>query len=383
MKLISIFILYVLLSKNLIAESTPSLEKTIKSIQENAFYEMSDEEVYFAAIKGVLANIDKRNGTTSTSNDSPQKINQLMTPKSYKDFNQELKSQITGIGAMIEFDPKQGNPFPKVTSLFEGGAKKVGIQMGDLILKVDNKSVNQYSNLLQLITDIRGPINSQLTLTIWRDGAILKKTITRQKIHFSAIESRILDTQIGYLKLKVFNEKTYQDTLKALDNFEKKSLSKLIIDIRDCPGGLLSEGVKLMKLFSRNGDFLFKIKYKNKPEVSYTSDRDGRASAMKIVILTNGNTASIVEAFAHMMKNNKRGLLMGQTTLGKATAETVVPLSAGYAIKYTIAKLYDKDDKSWGNKGVTPHIPLPELEQASPSKEKDAVIALAQAYLQK
>lgn len=352
-------------------------EKTIGVIKKEALFDLSDEEIYKGALKGVLKLLDEK---VKGDKKKGRQVNVLLSPKQMKELRIDLEGEISGIGAVLTYKPEEGHKYPIVLDTIEGGgAKSAGLTAGDQILSIDGKKISQFKNFSEMIYAIRGPVNTKIKLTILRDGDLLNKKIRRKKIILPAVSMKPLTEKKALIKITNFSKKTYHQLLGILKNIKKKKISSLIVDLRVNMGGDLKEGIKVMKLFAKKDEILLNVLKTDQKKEVIKANEDGPFTKFKMVVIIGKSTMSMGEAFASFLKNKKEVLLIGQTTYGKGTVETLYDLKNGHKAKFTVGKLLDGKGSEWNNKGVEPHIKIP--NNGKQKKDKDFELELARKYL--
>ncbi len=280
------------------------------------------------------------------------------TPKEYKAFQTLTTGEFGGLGMIVTL--KDG--ILTVVSPIEGTpAMHAGIKPKDRIIKIDGKNTPGMT-LNKAVRLLRGKPNTTVKLTILRKGIhkpiIIK--ITRQIIHIKSVKSRMLKDKIGYIKILQFQENTGRNTRRALKKLESEGAKDLILDLRNNPGGLLDEAVKVSDLFLKHG-IIVSIKGRNPKDVTiFRAHNDGDEPTGNMIVLINGGSASASEIVTGALQDNKRAIIMGEQSFGKGSVQTLFPLSNGGALKLTTAKYYTPSGRSIQAIGITPDIIVPE-----------------------
>lgn len=309
----------------------------------NKFVELpKNDEIVYGAIRGMLSTLDPHSS--------------FMTPEEMKDFQQEAQGSFTGIG--IEISTKEG--VPVVVSPIEGTpAYQAGVQAGDQIIKIDDKSTKELS-LNETVKMIRGPKGSKIELTIYRESNKSTRTysIVRDLIPIRSVRSEILEPGYGYLRIVSFQGDTYNEALKALRGF--KDLKGLIIDVRNDPGGLLDQSVKVSGLFI-GPELVVETKGRMEDQnIKYTADTEMVLPVdCPIVVLVNEGSASASEIVAGALQDHKRALVVGAKSFGKGSVQTILPLPDGSGLRLTTARFYTPSGNSIQADGITPDVEVP------------------------
>ena len=304
-------------------------------IEENYPFEVDDNQLIEGAIKGMLRSLDP--------------YSDYYTPEESAEIYKNLYGSFGGIGITIE--EKDGYINIKDT-LKEQPAEKAGIKENDLIISVDNMDIIDLG-IEKVSTMIQGEKGTTVKLGVKRGSEVLTFNIERDTIVISPVKSEILENKIGYIKIEEFNSQTTMDTKKALKEFDNKNITKVILDLRDNPGGQLSQAVTISNLFVPKGDVVH-IKEKNKALLTHVSTLE--KSKYKLVVLVNENSASASEIVAGAIKDRKAGTLVGTRTFGKGIVQTLMPVDDGSIIKMTTAEYLTPNKISIHGKGIEPDI---------------------------
>ncbi len=280
------------------------------------------------------------------------------TPKEYKAFQTIATGEFGGLGMIVTLK----NNILTVVSPIEGTpAMRAGIKPKDRIIKINGKNTPGMT-LNKAVQLLRGKPDTSVELTILRKGIhkpIVTK-ITRQIIHIQSVKSKMLEDKIGYIKILQFQENTGRDTKRALKKLESKGAKDLILDLRNNPGGLLSEAVKVSDLFLKHG-IIVSMKGRNPKDVTiFRAHNDGNEPGGNMIVLINGGSASASEIVTGALQDDKRAIIMGERSFGKGSVQTLFPLSNGGALKLTTAKYYTPSGRSIQAVGITPDIVVPE-----------------------
>lgn len=322
-------------------------------LETHYFYETTESELIEGAIRGIFQALDENS--------------QYYTREEFQRLTEELSGEFIGIGVYIKED--KGSII--ISEPIKGGpAERVGLQAGDEIISVNGENVKGKS--LEEVTQlIKGEAGTTVKLGISRNNNRIYKNIKRAEIIINPVEFKILNDRIGYIKITQFNPHTYENVVSALREFDKKSITNIIIDLRNNPGGLLSEVVNILNLFIPEGPIVH-VKYKDNVEQTYYSNL--KKPKYKLAVLVNENSASASEIFAGAVKDTKVGTIIGVKTYGKGTVQNIIPLPYGDGIKLTIAE-YQTPNKSTINKeGIQPDIIIKSQDQ----QLKKAIEVLAQ-----
>ncbi len=307
--------------------------------------EVNQSEAMDAAINGVLQSLDPYSA--------------YMSPDSFKNMQTETSGEFGGLG--IEVSMEAG--VVKVISPIDNSpAEEVGVKAGDYIVKIDDVQV-QGKTLSEAVELMRGPVGSDIEITVRRRGErkALIFTITREIIQVASVKSEIKDDQTAYIRLTSFNENSSKQIKNKIKEFKKiKKIKNYILDLRNNPGGLLSQAIKISDYFLENGEIVStksKRKYENRKWFAKKGDIiDGET----MVILINYGSASASEIVAGALQDHKRAILVGESTYGKGSVQSIIPLENEGAIRLTVSKYYLPSGKSISRVGVNPDIVVAE-----------------------
>jgi len=314
----------------------------LEELEKNYVDEVDTKELIENAIKGMVGNLDPHSS--------------FMPPEAFEELQDDTKGQFSGIGIVITM--KDG--ILTVVSPIEGTpAYNAGIQAGDVIIRIDDKSTKDMA-LWEAVNMMRGPRHKSVRITVIREGEpdAMQFSLKRDMIPMKSVRSATLNPGYGYLRVSNFRMSTLDDIKTHLTRLESenKGLKGLIMDLRDNPGGLLDQAVKISDLFLDQGTIVsIKGRSKRTTEVfnAFPGDDDRK---YPIVVLINGGSASASEILAGALQDHSRALILGTTSFGKGSVQTVRPLKQGFGIKYTIAKYYTPSGRSIQAKGIEPDI---------------------------
>ncbi len=281
-----------------------------------------------------------------------------MDPKMYKEFMIETEGSFGGVGIVVGMKDKQ----LMVVSPIEGTpGDQAGIKSGDQIVKIDGQDTKDML-LDEAVNKIRGPEGSQIVLSIKRGAEpVLDYTVTRSSIQIKTVAGKMLPGQIGYIRISMFNENTGNDFVQKYQELEQQGMKAIVLDLRDNPGGLLEESVKVASKFVPKGPVVSVVDRQGNRE---THQSDLAAVKYPTVVLVNGGSASASEIVAGAIQDTGAGTLVGTKTYGKGSVQTLMRLNGG-AIKLTIAKYLTPNDRSINGIGIEPDVKV-ELPQNQP-----------------
>ena len=356
MKIIIIFLFSFFIINNSFAESDKVIyekidlfSEVLNKIDKEYVEEINQSEVMDAAINGVLQSLDPYSA--------------YMSPELLNDMQTETSGKFGGLG--IEVGMEHG--VVKVISPIDNSpASKVGVKAGDYIVKINDIQV-QGKSLTEAVELMRGPVGSDIKITVRRKG--VKKaivfTITREIIEIESVKSKYIDKSIGYLRLTSFNENSGDQIKKKIKEFnKKKNIKAYILDLRNNPGGLLSQAVKIADYFLENGEIVSTKGRKKSENRKFFAKKGDLTNGKILVVLINYGSASASEIVAGALKDHKRAILVGKNSYGKGSVQSVIPLKNKGAIRLTISKYYLPSGKSISEVGVTPDIDVEENSDA-------------------
>ena len=307
--------------------------------------EINQSEAMDAAINGVLQSLDPYSA--------------YMSPESFENMQTETSGEFGGLG--IEVGMEHG--VVKVISPIDNSpASKVGVKAGDYIVKINDIQV-QGKTLTEAVELMRGPVGTDIEITVRRRGEkkALTFVITRDIIEVSSVKSEIKDDKTGYMRLTSFNENSGDQIKNKIKEFKKNGkIENYILDLRNNPGGLLSQAIKISDFFLDNGEIVStksKRKYENR---KWFAKKGDILKSNTLVVLINYGSASASEIVAGALQDHKRAILIGESTYGKGSVQSIIPLKNNGAIRLTVSKYYLPSGKSILDVGVTPDIEVDE-----------------------
>lgn len=312
---------------------------TYNDIVNNYYDKVNKEELIDAGIKGMINYLDDPyatyfDGTSSTN------------------FNQTLEGNYEGVGIEVTLD----NNKVKITKVFaDTPAKKAGIKVGDYITKVNGESVEGKS-LSDVVSLIKNAKNKEVEITITRDNQEKTMKVTRTTVDMPYTSSKVYEEngkKIGYLKIEMFSNNITKQVKKELESLKKKNIDKLVIDVRDNPGGYLTQVTEILSLFMTKKDVIYQLQTKNNKEKVYSTSSKATYS-YPVVVLINENSASASEILASAFKETYNAEIVGVNSYGKGTVQKTGDLNNGDTIKYTVQKWLTPKGKWINEKGVTP-----------------------------
>jgi carboxyl-terminal processing protease len=317
--------------------------EVLEKIKKEHVDEVDQIEIMDSAINGMLQSLDPYSA--------------YMSPELFKSMQTDTKGEFGGLG--IEIGMEAG-VVKVIAPIEDTPASKAGIKSGDYIVRIDGEQV-QGKSLMEAVKLMRGPIGTSIKLTIRRKNnkKALDFNIKREIIEVRSVNSEIMGkkNKIGYVRLKSFNENSDSQFFEKIKNFEKKyNPNGYIIDLRNNPGGLLTQAISITNFFLEDGEIV-STKSRNKSENRKFFARSGDgANGKPIIVLINNGSASASEIFAGALKDHKRAIILGENSYGKGSVQSIIPLRNGGGIRLTISKYYLPSGKSISEVGVAPDI---------------------------
>ena len=332
-------------SENDIYKKIDLFGEVLEKINKEYVDEIDQSESMDAAIDGLLQSLDPYSG--------------YMSPKTFDEMQTDTSGEFGGLG--IEVTMESG-VVKVISPIDDTPASRAGIKAGDYIVKIDNTQV-QGKSLSEAVDLMRGPIGSSIELTIRRRGEkkALIFEVTREIIEIKSVKADLLDKNIGYLRLTSFNENSAKQIEKEIKKLEKnKKLKAYILDLRNNPGGLLSQAIKISDFFLENGEIVSTKSRKSSENRKWFAKKGDITNGKTLIVLINYGSASASEIVAGALKDHKRAILLGENSYGKGSVQSIIPLKNKGAIRLTVAKYYLPSGKSISEVGVSPDIEIDE-----------------------
>lgn len=320
------------------------LSLVLHEVQQKYVEDTKPDDLIYGAIRGVIKTLDPHSS--------------FMTPEEMKDFQVETRGSFTGVGIEITL---KDEVLTVVSPIEDTPAFRAGIQAGDQIVKIDGKSTKDMT-LLDAVRVIRGPKGSTVKLTIKRaDGEkLMDYAIVRDLIPLRSVRSEILEPGYGYLRITNFQGDTAENAEEALRKMQSKGhLKGLILDLRNNPGGLLDQSVKVSDLFLKGGLVVYTKGKIEEQNMDFKAGPDTVAEDYPVVVLVNEGSASASEIVAGALQDQKRALIVGAKTFGKGSVQTIIPLPDGSGLRLTTARYYTPLGRSIQATGIEPDVVVP------------------------
>ena len=326
-------------------EKIDLFSEVLEKIQDEYVDEIDQADVMDSAINGVLQSLDPYSA--------------YMNPEIFLEMQTETSGKFGGLG--IEVSMESG-VVKVITPIDDTPAARAGVKAGDYIVKIDDIQV-QGKTLMEAVNLMRGPVGTSIKITIRRKS--LKKAkifeITREIIEIKSVVSKLIDNDIGYLRLRAFNENSSDQLIKEISKLEKNNkLLGYILDLRNNPGGLLSQAIKITDFFLDDGEIVSTKGRKRMENRKFFAKKGDRINGKPMIVLVNNGSASAAEIVAGALQDQKRAVLLGETTYGKGSVQSIIPLRNRGAIRLTISKYYLPSGKSISEVGVSPDIRVEE-----------------------
>ena len=319
--------------------------EVLEKINKEYVDEIDQSESMDSAINGLLQSLDPYSA--------------YMSPEIYNEMQTETSGEFGGLG--IEVSMESG-VVKVISPIDDTPASRAGIKAGDYIVKINEVQV-QGKSLSEAVDLMRGPVGSGIELTIRRRGEkkALKLNIIREIIQIQSVKSDILEKNIGYIRLTSFNDNSGKQIEKEIKKLEKnKDIKSYILDLRNNPGGLLSQAIKISDFFLENGEIVSTKSRKSSENRKWFAKKGDLTNGKTLVVLINYGSASASEIVAGALKDHKRAILLGENSFGKGSVQSIIPLKNDGAIRLTVAKYYLPSGKSISEVGVSPDIEIDE-----------------------
>ena len=335
-------------NSNKLYEKIDLFSEVLETIKEEYVDEIDQAEVMDSAINGVLQSLDPYSA--------------YMSPKLFEGMRTDTKGEFGGLG--IEIGMESG-VVKVIAPIDDTPASNAGIKSGDYIVKINEKQV-QGKSLTEAVELMRGPVGSEINLTVRRRNVkkVLNFTIKRAIIEVKSVEAKIIGEkkEIGYLRLKSFNENSYKQLSKKINKFEvNNKLNGYILDLRNNPGGLLTQAISVTDFFLDDGEIVSTKGRKISETRRFFSKKGDGINGKPLIVIINNGSASASEIVSGALKDHKRAIILGENTYGKGSVQSIIPLKNGGGIRLTISKYYLPSGKSISEVGVLPDILIEEI----------------------
>ena len=353
------------LVKALSTTETSDLEAKVKLIKEyiDEFYlgEINEQDMIESAVKGYVAGLG-------------DEYTEYLTKAEYEELMIDVNGDYVGIGIYMAQD-KDGNAV--VLLPIEGSpAEEAGLETGDIITKVDGEECTGM-DLTLVANKVKGEEGTTVDLEILRENEFINKTITRKKVEIKTIENEILENKIGYIEILSFDNKCSDEIEKILGDYEEKGVKSIIIDLRDNGGGIVSEATNIADLFlPKDASIMIEIDNKGNAKDIKSKKDPIVNSDIKVIVLTNENSASASEILVGALKDNGRAEILGTKTYGKGVMQELVPVSSGGALKLTIQEFCTANGNKINKVGIKPDIEIEDDEETDKDEQLQKAIEM-------
>ena len=335
--------------------------RALELIRSNYVEEPSTKELIQGAIRGMISSLDPHSS--------------YMSERAFKEINMDIKGEFQGVGIQIGIKNQQ---LTVISPIEDTPADRAGIAAGDKILKINDEWTKDMS-IEDAVDRMRGPKGTQVTLLIFREGWDKPKdvTITRDVIKVQSVKSRMLEGDIGYVKIIQFQGKTAKDVDQALKKLEEKGMKRLVLDMRNNPGGLLDSSVDVSSLFLPKDKLVVYIQGRRKDDrKDFLAEGNVAVREYPVVVLVNTGSASASEIVAGALQDSKRAVIIGTQTFGKGSVQTVFPLDGNTGMRLTTAKYYTPSGRSIQNVGIEPDIEvkLPTIKETKNGETAHVIV---------
>ena len=335
-------------NSNELYEKIDLFSEVLETIKQEYVSEIDQAEVMDSAINGLLQSLDPYSA--------------YMSPKSFSGMQTDTKGEFGGLG--IEIGMESG-VVKVISPIDDTPAANAGIKSGDYIVRINDQQV-QGKTLTEAVELMRGPIGSEIKLTIRRrnEKKALEFKIKRAVIEVRSVEAKIIGekNEIGYLRLKSFNENSDKQLFEKINNFEKKKkLTGYILDLRNNPGGLLTQAISITDFFLDDGEIVSTKGRKISETRRFFSRKGDGINGKPLIVITNNGSASASEIVSGALKDHKRAIILGEKSYGKGSVQSIIPLKNGGGLRLTISKYYLPSGKSISEVGVLPDIFVEEI----------------------
>lgn len=322
-------------------ENLQTFTNILAIVQKNYVDDVSTDQLVEGAINGMLTSLDPHSA--------------YLTPDLYKELQVDTKGSFGGLGIEITM---RNNVLTVVSPIEDTPAYRAGIKPGDMIIKIDGQFTKDMT-LVDAVKKMRGPKGSKVVLSIKREGVneIFDVALNREVIKIQSVKSKMLEKGYGYIRLTQFQERTDSDVERALEQWTREgAIEGVVLDLRNDPGGLLTQAVKVSDTFLDSGMIVYTDGRLENQKQKYFARRPGSYMDFPMVVLVNGGTASASEIVAGALQDHKRAIILGTQTFGKGSVQTILPLDDNSALRLTTARYYTPSGRSIQATGIVPDI---------------------------
>ena len=321
--------------------------EVLEKINKEYVDEVDQSKSMDSAINGLLQSLDPYSA--------------YMSPESFDNMQTETSGEFGGLGMEVGME---AGVVKIISPIDDTPASRAGLKAGDYIVKINDEQV-QGKSLMDAVNLMRGPVGSTIEITVRRRGEkkALIFNIKREIIEVQSVKFELLDNNVGYIKLTSFNENSSQQVKKRIEKFNKnKNLKGFILDLRNNPGGLLSQAIRISDFFLENGEIVSTKSRQVSENRKWFAKKGDLTNGKTLIVLINYGSASASEIVAGALKDHKRAIILGENSYGKGSVQSIIPLKNRGAIRITIARYYLPSGKSISKVGVTPDIEITEAD---------------------
>jgi len=334
-------------------ESLEAFTNILSIVKKNYVEDVETKNLVNGAINGMLSSLDPHSA--------------YLTPDLYKELQSDTQGRFGGLGIEITI---KGGILTVVSPIEDTPAAKAGVKPGDQIFKIEDEFTKDMT-LVDAVKKMRGPKGSKISISVKREGVpeLINFTLVRDTIRVQSVRSRSLEEGYGYIRLAQFQERSDRDLQKTLEKMvaEKSGLKGLVLDLRNNPGGLLTQAVRVSDLFLDSGMIVYTEGRIEAQKQKYFAQKDGSWMDFPVVVLVNGGSASASEIVAGALQDHKRAVVLGTKTFGKGSVQTILPLDDSSALRLTTARYFTPKGRSIQALGIVPDIVV---ESAPPQEGK-------------
>ena len=326
-------------------EKIDLFSEVLEKIENEYVDEINQAEIMDSAINGVLQSLDPYSA--------------YMNPKIFEESQTETSGEFGGLGIEITME---AGVVKVISPIDDTPASKAGVKAGDYIVRINGEQV-QGKTLMEAVNLMRGPAGTSIEITVRRKGLRKAKifNITREVIEIKSVVAKLVDDKVGYLRLRAFNENSSNQLKKEISKIEKNTkLVGYILDLRNNPGGLLSQAIKISDFFLEDGEIVSTKGRKEREDRKFFAKKGDKINGKPLIVLINYGSASAAEIVAGALQDQKRAILLGETSFGKGSVQSIIPLRNRGAIRLTVSKYYLPSGKSISEVGIVPDIKVEE-----------------------
>ena len=326
-------------------EKIDLFSEVLEKIQNEYVDEIDQAEAMDSAINGVLQSLDPYSA--------------YMNPKIFEESQTETSGEFGGLGIEVSME---AGVVKVISPIDDTPASRAGVKAGDYIVRINGEQV-QGKTLMEAVNLMRGPVGTSIEITIRRKGLRKAKIIkiVREIIEIKSVVAELIDNKVGYLRLRAFNENSSDQLKKEILKIEKNTkLVGYILDLRNNPGGLLSQAVTISDFFLDDGEIVSTRGRRKKENRKFFANKGDKINKKPLIVLINNGSASAAEIVAGALQDQKRAILLGETSYGKGSVQSIIPLKNRGAIRLTVSKYYLPSGKSISEVGIIPDIKVEE-----------------------